>query len=52
MINNTISRLYNFLKGHNRVKYTKYETCAILHRFHVLYISRENDSKIEQSHAF
>ena len=30
-------------------KCTKYETCAILHRFHILYISRECNSKTEQT---
>ena len=34
------------------VKCTKYETCAILHRFHILYNSYDCSSKIEPSHAF
>ena len=29
-----------------------YETCAILHRFHILYIARVWNSKIEMSCAF
>ena len=31
---------------------TKHETCTILHRFHVLYISYKGNSKTELSHAF
>ena len=37
---------------YDRVNCTKYETCAILHRFHILHISREYTSKQELSHAF
>ena len=33
------------------MKYTKYETCAILHRFHILYISCCCNSKIELPQA-
>ena len=36
-----------------RIKVTKFETCAKLHVFHILYIScHVNFSKIELSHAF
>ena len=34
-------------KTQNYVKCLKYDDCAILHRFHILYISYDCDSKIE-----
>ena len=39
------------LCGYICEKCTKYETCAELHRFHILYISRECNHIIELSHA-
>ena len=35
----TVDFLNFHLKVYNNVKYTIHESCAILHRFHVLYIS-------------
>ena len=48
---NKQSVAYTILQMYNRVKCTKYETCALLHRFHILYISRECNSKTEQTCA-
>ena len=35
---------------YNLVKCTNHETCAILHRFHILFISLDCGSSIELSH--
>ena len=37
---------------YSHVKCTKYETCAILHGFHILYVSRYCNSKVETPHVF
>ena len=40
------------LKVYNLVKCTKYENCAILHSFHILYILRKCNNKTEGLHGF
>ena len=43
----TVSNTRDRLKAYNRVNCTKYETCAILHRFHSVHISSVGNSKVE-----
>ena len=48
IVYSTYPNFLNILK----VKCTRNEACAILHRFHILYIFCHCDSKVEILHAF